>query len=179
HLIIPRKPARTVRRELYIIRRIRIHEISRSQRERFHIHVAKFPLPKYLTVICKIARVVDCFVSAERHIEIATLVETTQAIEARAVEIVEQLRAFLRVSFAASNQTIEALALAIEKFLFVTHAHAHPQTILHVMIEVDQVRIDVVEQCLLRLQAQHYGQSTAEWLDVSTPRVMLPDRFET
>src|ERR1044071_4175568 len=119
----------------------------------------------------KVARVVDRFVSPERHIEIAALVEATEAIETRPVQIVEQLRAFLRVRIAASNQSIKTIALAIEKLLVVAHPHTHSQTILHVTIEVDQVRVDVVQQRLFGLESQHNSKPAAKRFDRPTLRV--------
>src|SRR5829696_3897137 len=54
-LIFPRKTTRTVRRELYIIRWIRVDEILRLKLERLNIHIAEFPLPEHRCVIRKIA----------------------------------------------------------------------------------------------------------------------------
>src|SRR6185503_2326720 len=166
-LIIPRKASRTVRRELYIIRRIGVDEIIRLKLKFLHIHITEFPLPEHRRVTRKIARVVDRFVSAERYVEITASVETTQTIEARAVEIVEQLCAFLRVCLAASNQPVEAIALPIEKLLVVSHSHAHPQTVLNVTVEVDQVWIDVIQEGLTGLQSKHDSEAPAKRLDVS------------
>src|SRR6185437_4148231 len=168
HLIIPRKAAGTVRRELYIIRRIRIHEISSAQLKLLDVNIAKFPLPEHGRIIREVARVVDRLVRPEGHVEIAAFVETTKTIEARAVQIVEQLRAFFRVRLATTNQAIEALALSIEKLLVVPHPHAHAQTILHVTIEVDEVRVDVVQQRLLRLQSKHHREPAAKRFEVAT-----------
>src|SRR6185503_11321099 len=109
---------------------------------------------------------------------IAALVETAETIEARAIEIVEQLRAFLRVRLAAPDQIIEALSLAIKELFVISHAHAHPQPILHVMIEVDEMWVDVVQQRLLRLQSKHDRKSAAKRFDVATLRVCFPDRFQ-
>src|SRR6185369_15276187 len=79
------------------------------------------------------------------------------------------------VHLAASNQTIEALALSIKKLLVVSHPHAHSQTILHVTIEIDQVWVDVIQQRLLRLQTQHNCKPTAKRFDITSLRVDLPD----
>src|SRR6185503_6966159 len=89
YLIVPRETSGAVRRELYIIRRIRIHKIIVLQLERFNIFVTEFPLPEHARVTRKIFRVVDCLVRSEGHIEIAALIETTEPIETRAVQVVE------------------------------------------------------------------------------------------
>src|SRR6185503_13411429 len=102
-LIVPRETTGAVRRELYIIRRIGIHKIIVLQLERLNILITELPLPEDARVTRKILRVVDCFVLSERHIEIAALVEAAESIETRAVQVIEQLRAFLGVRFAFSN----------------------------------------------------------------------------
>ncbi len=178
HLVVPRKPARAVRRELYIIRRISVDKISRLEFQCLNIPIAERPLPKQPRILREISRIVDRFVSAERHIEIATLVETTQTVETGAIQVVEQLRAFLTVRLAIANQLIEALAVLIEEFLVIAHREAHLQAVLHVAIEVNQVGIDVVQQRRSRLQSQHNRKPTAKRFDVPAGCVFFPDRLE-
>src|SRR6185503_19249465 len=96
HLIVPRETTGAVRRELYIIRRIGIHKIIVLKLERLNIVVTELPLPEHGRITRKILRVVDRFIRAERHIEIAALVEAAETIETRAVQVVEQLRSFRR-----------------------------------------------------------------------------------
>jgi hypothetical protein len=82
------------------------------------------------------------------------------------------------VCLAAPDQAVEALALAIEKLFIIPHSHAHPQTILHVAVEVDQVWIDVIQQRLPGLQSKHDSEAAAKRLDISTLRVCVPDWFQ-
>src|SRR5688500_19384935 len=100
NLIIPRKTTRAIRRELYIIRRIRIDEIFRLDLESFDIFIPKLPLAKDRRIISEVGRVVNRFVSPEWNVEIATFIETTKTVEAGAVQVVEQLRSFLTLRFA-------------------------------------------------------------------------------
>src|SRR5688500_10897919 len=142
NLIIPRKTTRAVRRELYIIRRIRIDKIFRLDLESFDIFITKLPLAEDRRIISEVGRVVNRFISPEWNVEIAAFIETTKTIEAGAVQVVEQLRSFLTLRFAVSYQLIKPLAMSIEKLLVVAHRHPHLEPTLHVTIEIDQMRID-------------------------------------
>src|SRR5687768_7010354 len=104
NLIIPRETTRAVRRELYIIRRIRIDEIFRLDFESFDIFIAKLPLAEDRRIMSEGRRVVDRFISAEWNVEIPTLMETAKTVEAGAVQVVEQLRSFFALRFAIFYQ---------------------------------------------------------------------------
>jgi hypothetical protein len=178
HLIVPRKTARAVSRELYIIRRISVDKIFRLNLQTLNIFITEPPLPENCRIVREIRRVVNGFVSAERHVEVAALIETAQTVEARAIQIVEQLRAFPGVRLAVPNQPVEPVAVFIEKFLVVAHRDMHPQAVLQVTIEIDEVRVDVVEQRFLWLQAEHDCKAAAKRLHVSPVSVRFPDRLE-
>src|SRR5262249_38932987 len=120
----------------------------------------------------------DRFIRPKRHIEIAAFVETTEPIETGAIQIIEQLRRFRRLRAAVANQSIETIAMTIEKSFVVTHSYRHCQTLLHVGVEVNQVRIDVVQERLLRLQAKRDSETTAKWFDVPSRGVRFPNRFQ-
>ena len=47
--------------------------------------------------------------SAEGNVKLATLVETAQAIEASAVQIIEKLRCFRRLRRAGADESIETI----------------------------------------------------------------------
>src|SRR5215213_7735282 len=144
HLIVPRKTTRTVSRELYIIRRISVDEIFRTEFQTCNVLITKLPLPEECRILREIRSVVDGFVSAEGHVEIAPFIETAKTVEAGAIEIVEQLRAFPGVRLAVSNKPVESLAMPVEEFLVVAHRYAHPQPVLQVAVEINEVGIDVV-----------------------------------
>ena len=144
HLIGPRKTTRAVSRELYIIRRIGVDEIFRTDLQATHILITKLLLPEDCRILLEIRRVVDRFVSAERHVEVAAFIETAKAVEARAIQIIEQLRAFLAIRLVVSNQPVETLAMSIEEFLVIAHRDAHLQSVLQMTIEVNEMWIDIV-----------------------------------
>src|ERR1043165_4483697 len=116
HLVHPRKTARAVSRELYIIRRIGVDKISRFERQRRNIKITKLPFSEHRRILSKIPRVVDRFVRPERHVEIAALVETAKPVEPGTVEIVEQLCRFRCLRSAVADQPIETIAMTVEKF---------------------------------------------------------------
>src|SRR5687767_14610668 len=145
NLIIPRETTRAVRRELYIIRRIRIDEIFRLDFESFDVFIAELPLPEDRRIMSEVRRVVDRFISPEWNVEIPTFIESTKTVEASTVQVVEQLRSLFSLRFAIFYQLIKPLAMAIEKLLVVAHRHPHLEAPLHVTVEIDQVRIDVVQ----------------------------------
>src|SRR5437763_16772467 len=127
HLIFPRKTARVVRRELYIIRRIGVDEIIRLELDRLNISIAELPAPEDRGIVRKVARVVNCFVGAKRDIEIAGSIEAAKAIKASSVQIVEQLGTFFALRFAVANQAVESVGMAIEEFLIVARGDVHLQ----------------------------------------------------
>ena len=83
----------------------------------------------------------------------------------------------VRIGLSSSNQLIEVLAVPVKELLVVAHRETHLQTVLHVTIEVNEVRIDVVQQRLLRLQSQNNRKPAAERFDISTLRVRFPNRL--
>src|SRR5919106_4755013 len=93
-LIIPRESSSTVRRELDVVRRICVDEIIRLGLKCRHVVIRELPLPERLRVLRKVGRVINLLVSAKRNVELAAFVEATQAVEARAIQIIEQLGSF-------------------------------------------------------------------------------------
>src|SRR5688572_2612915 len=68
--------------------------------------------------------------------------------------------------------------MTIEELLIVSHLDAQSHTVLQVAIEVDQVRINVVEQRALGLQTEYDCESTAERFDVTPIGIAAPDGRE-
>ena len=68
--------------------------------------------------------------------------------------------------------------MSIEELLVVTHFDAQRESLLKMAVEVDEMRIDVVEQRTPGLQTKRDGEPAAKRLDVSPRRVSLPDRRE-
>src|SRR5215510_723638 len=174
-LVVPGKTARAVGREFNVIWRISVHKVAFLNRHFFHIDIREFPVPQYRRITCEIRVVVNRRVRSEGNIKLPAFVETAQSVKASAVEIVEQLRCLFALRPAVFAELIEPLAMPVEEFLFVAHLDALLKATLKMSIEVNEMRIDVVEQRAFRLQAQRYGQAAAERFDVSPIRVSFPN----
>src|SRR6185369_8341110 len=117
-------------------------------------------------------------VSTERHVEIPAFIKPAETVEARPVQVVKQLCALFGKRLSLASQMVEAIPMLVEEFFVIAHGQVHLQPLLHVTIKIDEVRIHVVEQRLLRLQTEHYRKSTAKRFHVTTVRVRFPDRLE-
>src|SRR6185369_3397677 len=120
-LIIPRKSAGTVRRELRVVRRIRIDESPCFYPHLFDVYITELPVPEHRRVPAEVGCVIDLRVSPERHIELAALIKTTKPVEAGAIQIVKQFRRLTTFHATILNQPVETIALTIEELLVVAH----------------------------------------------------------
>src|SRR6185369_2137405 len=93
-------------------------------------------------------------------------------------EIVEKLGRLCAGRAAVFDQLVEARAVSIEELLVVAHLDAQRESVLEMTVEVDEMRIDVVEQRTPGLQTQCNGEAAAERFDVPPRCVSLPDRRE-
>jgi|SRR5260370_12518070 len=177
HLIVPRESTGAVGRELNIVWRIGIDEIVRLDRKPSEIFVRKFPAPKHLPVDVKVSYVIDLLVLAERHVEFAVAIEAAQTVETSAVQKIKELRRFLRPSRTILDELVEARAMRVEKLWVVASIDSQRQTVAHLPVEINQMRIDVIQQGSLRMQFKRNGQPAAEWLDVTTILSCAPDRL--
>src|SRR6185369_703893 len=88
-------------------------------------------------------------------------------------EIVEKLGRLCAGRAAVFDQLVEARAVSIEELLVVAHLDAQRQAVLEMTVEVDEMRIDVVEQRTPGLQTQCNGEAAAERFDVPPRCVSL------
>src|SRR5688500_11881848 len=177
-LIVPRKPSGTVGCELDVVWWIRVDKVSCFNAHRLDVDIRELPLVESLRVLRKIGSVVDRAVRAEGDIEPAALVETAKTVEARAVQIIEQLRRLTAFCAAVLNQLIEALAMPVEELLVVAHLDPRLHAVLQVPVKVDEMRVDVVEQRPRRLQAKHDREPAAKRFNVAAIGIAVPDRFD-
>ncbi len=66
----------------------------------------------------------------------------------------------------------------VEKLLVVAHLDARLHAVLQVAIEVDQVRVDVVEQRAFWFQSEGDCEPAAKRFYVTALRMFVPDRFQ-
>ena len=149
-LIVPIKPVLTIRRELNIVGRVGINEVVRLYGNRSDVVGGEQPVSKQTPESGKVVGVVDCLVAAKRHIEFAALIETAETVKACPVQIIEELCGFLSVGFPRRDQLVEAIPVPVESLRVIFHLDAHFETTLQVLVEVYQMRIDVIEQRALR-----------------------------
>jgi len=177
NLIVPRKSTGTVGRELNIVWRIGIDEIVRLDREPSEILVRKSPPPKQVLVDVKVSCVINLFVLAERHVELAVAIEAAQTVETSAVQVIKELRRFLRPSRTILDELVEARAMRVEKLSMVASIDLQRQPAADLPVEIDQMRIDIIQQSSLGLQSKRNCQPPAEWLNVTTILICTPDRL--
>lgn len=177
HLIVPGESTGAVGRKLNIVWRIGINEIARLDRKLRKIFVRKFPATKHFPVDVKVSCVIDLFVLAERYVEFAVAIEATQTVETSAVQKIKELGRFLRPRRTVLDEMVEARAMRVEKLSVVARIDLQRQTATNLAVEIDQVRIDIIQQRLLRLQSKRNCQPATEWLNVTTILISAPDRL--
>src|SRR2546429_2438770 len=99
YLFVPAEDFLRVLRELHVIRRVGINEISRAQRHRLKVPARKIPFGKHLAIFSEVADVVDSLVVAKRNVEFATSVKPTEAIEVGSIQIIKEGRRFCTFRF--------------------------------------------------------------------------------
>src|SRR5215213_7985498 len=134
-LIVHRKPAGAVSRELDVIRRVGVNEILSFDLHLLDIDVREFPLLERLRVLREVRGVIDRFVSSERNIKFAALIEAAKSVEARPIQIIEQFRRFIASRPAVLNELIESIAMLVEELLVVAHLDPESQAVLEMTVE--------------------------------------------
>ena len=150
HLILPREAAGAVSRKFHIVRRVSINKIFRLKWHQFQITIAEGPRAKESVVRLEILQVVYRFVLAERHIELAASIETTETVKARPIEVIEELRCFGCCGLALPDQFIEPFAISVENLLAVFCFDSKAQSALNLRVEVYEMLVDVIQQSRLR-----------------------------
>ena len=93
-LIFPGESALRIRGEVHIVGRIGVDEVMAGQPDRLEIGVGECPLLEGVLVRREVVRVADARVSSEWDVEFALAIEPAQAVEAGAIEVIEQGGAF-------------------------------------------------------------------------------------
>lgn len=176
-LIVPGKATGTVGRELDIVRRVGINKIVRLDRKFREILVREFPAPKQFFVSVKVSCVIDLLILAEWHVEFAAAIEAAQTVETSTVQIIKKLRRFLCSSCTTRDELIETRAMRVEKPSVIASIDLQRQPATHLSVEIDQVRIDIVQQRTLRLQSKRYRQPTTKRLNIATLLMCAPSRL--
>ncbi len=175
-LISPGETALRVLGELDIIRRVGVDEVVGPERERAKVASVQRPAGKQTPIGQEISAVANGCVAAIRRVERALTVEAAQPVVAGAIEVVEKFRCFLRAGLPMRDHLVEAFPIGVVDGAVVGHRQAGHEAVLHPLVEIDEVRIGVVEQRLLWLQVHGDRQAAAEGFHETTPMMLSPQR---
>src|SRR5690606_13805217 len=159
--------------ELHIIGRVGIDETGRLELKLLEVSTIEAPLVEEGAVPVQVHLVVDVLILAEGNIELALPVETAQAVVARAVEIKEQLSRFSGIGLPLPNQLVETAAVGVVEIPVVTHFDGELQALTYPTIEIDQVRVDVVQNGMFGQQPQGHGPSAPVVLNETVSYIHL------
>src|SRR6266550_2552298 len=147
HLIRPIKTTRAVSCELNVVRRICINKILGFNLQSGDIGTGKSPIANDCAQRRKTGRVVDRLVTPERGIERAAFIEAAKSVKAGPIQIIKKLRGFYGLKISRAYKIVEAIAVAIKKLLVIAHLNPDFETALHLNIKINQVRIEIVQDC--------------------------------
>ena len=177
-LVLPGESALGIRGELDIVGRVGVDEISALDGNVLDVSAREHPVGEHVPIFGKIVLVADALVAAEWDVELAGLIEAAQAVEAGPIEVVKKRGRFGGVLLAARDELVEPGAVPVEQPLVVLHRQVGLEAPLQPAVEVDQMRIRVVEQRALRGQTEGDGEATGERFDEPPVRMRLPERAE-
>src|SRR5207249_399983 len=117
-------------------------------------------------------------VAAERDVELTAMVEAAEAIVAGAVQVVEERGGLGGLVLPACPQLVEPVAISVVQTFVVQHRNADHETALEPSVEVDDVRVDVVQQGAPRHDPESDCETAREGLNQTPACVRLPEREE-
>src|SRR5437867_8114694 len=135
-------------------------------------------MPKQVSIDLEVAGVINCLVLSERHVEFAALIEAATTVETGAIKIVEELSRLRILRAVFFDKLIEALAMRIEEFRVVTGFDLQRKSASKLFVEINEMRIQVIQERALRFQPQRHSQPATERLDVTTLCVLPPERVD-
>src|SRR2546428_10324022 len=130
NLIVPIEPIFSILRELDIVGWISINKIICFKRYSIKAGICEVPVTQDCLVSLEVSFIVNRRVLSEWHIEFTAAIESTKAVIACTIQIVEERRGFLRGRFASSQQVVESLSVIVETGLIVAHFNRDVQTSL-------------------------------------------------
>src|SRR5206468_1528512 len=107
---------------------------------------------------------------SERDVELTPPVEAAQTVVPRAVEIVKERRGLTPRPPACRQKLVEASPVGVEQTFVVFHRNGSLESPLQPAVEVDHVRIDVIEKRSFGCQPQGDREPAAERLHEASMR---------
>jgi len=144
NLIIPIEAVAGVLGELHVVRRIGVDDIVFSEPHRLEVFTRELPVLDDALQFREVAGVVYGPVLTEGHVEESPRVEAAQAVVAGAVQVVEEPCRFFRMGLVFFDERVEALSIAVIGVGAVGQRGLDGQAALGPLIEIDQVRINIV-----------------------------------
>ena len=175
-LVIPVEAVARKLAELDVVWRVGVDEVLRRYLDRLEITDGESPSPERLDVRGEVSRVADRPIPSERYVELPASVEAAQPVVSGAVEVVEQLGRLAGPAPAAGHQAVEFVPVPVVELALVAHRNPGHEAALEVAIEVDGMRVHVVEQRPGGIQAERNRESAAERLDQPSTGVLAPQR---
>jgi hypothetical protein len=84
------------------------------------------------------------------------------------------LGGFGRLRAAVCDQPIETLAMGVEQLSVIARFDCHRQSASELRVEINQVRIQIIEDRPFRSQTKRNCQPATKWFDVTTALVPAP-----
>jgi hypothetical protein len=121
YLIVPGEVFLRVMRELNVIGRIRVDEVSRLDREFFKIRAHELPLRECRHVFAEIRFVGYLFVAAERDVEFSLAIESAQTVVTGSIQVLDEAGCFFAVTVIFANDLIEPRSALVKAGFLVLH----------------------------------------------------------
>ena len=177
-LIVPREAVGAVLGEGGVVGRIGVEEIVCVQGQVAEVGGREVPRREHALMTFERVGIVDAAIATEGDIKGTLAIEAAETVEAGAIEVVEQGRRLARAHVAPCDELIEAFAMVVVGRRVVGHFQANLQSALNPIVEVDEVRVRVVQESFTGTQAQGDGQAAAEGLDQAPVPVARIERGE-
>ncbi len=174
YLVVPRERVSSVVGELHVVGRVSVDEVVRLEQDALEVAHRELPSGEYVRIFGEIPSVFDALVTTERNIESTSAIESAKAVVTGSIEIVEEPRRRSAVPVPVSKKHIETVSTGVEVAFRVQHRTRDHEAGFQPAVEIDQVRIDVVEQRSFWDQSYRDGKPTAERFHQSSMAVRCP-----
>lgn len=153
-LLRPSESLLRILSELDIVRRVSIDKVGSLKGHFFKVGPTKFPLRKSDAVLAKVISVVYPFVAAEWDVEATFAVKPAKSVVSRPVKKIEECGSFVTVGLTVGQKFVEPSPVLVEQVLIIEHLKGCLESSLEPLVEVDHMRIYVVQECPFGHQAK-------------------------
>ena len=122
--------------------------------------------------------VVDVRIASEWNVEAAFAIEPAETVVPGPIQVVEETGSLGSLRFSIFQKLVEAVAALIVLRFIILHVERNRQTPLQKIVKVNQMRVDVVQECTCGTQSKHHRKTAAKWLDETAAPRALPQRLD-